>query len=90
MERAGEIVAACGDSSEKVLAHFKQLVGKRLIRIDITPPGGDTDFVLEDDVSLRCFPANGHAADTWRISSVEDDELLLGLGARWSYQSGLR
>jgi hypothetical protein len=90
LERVGEIVAACGDSSEKVLAQFKGLVGKTLIRVDISPPGGDTDFVLEDGLSLRCFPATSHNGETWRVSSAEDDELLLGPGARFSYRSGLR
>jgi hypothetical protein len=90
LERAGEIIAGCGDSSEKALAQFKQLVGKTLARIDITPPGGDTNFVLEDGLWLRCFPATGHCGETWRISAAEGDELLLGPGARWSYQSGLR
>jgi hypothetical protein len=90
LERAGEITAACCDSSEKVLAHFKQLVGRTLVRVDVTPPGGDTNFVLDDGMLLHCFPANGHCGESWRISSAEDDELLLGPGARWSYRSGLR
>lgn len=90
LERAGEIIAACGDSSEKVLAQFKPLVGKTLLRIDISSPGGDTDFVFNDGLLLRCFPATGHCGESWRISSAEADGLLLGPGAQWSYRSGLR
>ena len=90
LERADEIVVACGDSSEKVLAQLKQLVGKTLLHIEISPPGGDTDFVLEDGLFLRCFPASSHNGEAWRVSSAEDDELLLGPGARFSYRSGLR
>ena len=78
LERAGEIVAACEDSSEKVLAQFKLLVGKTLVHIDVTPPGGDTDFVLDDSLSLRCFPASGRCGESWRISSAEGDDLKLG------------
>ncbi len=40
LERSGEIIVACGDSSEKVLAQFKGLVGKTLTRIDIALPLG--------------------------------------------------
>jgi hypothetical protein len=90
LERAGEIVAACGDSSEKVRAQFRQLVGKTLGRVEITPPAGDTNFVLDDGLLLRCFPAAGCCGESWRISSTDDDELLLGPGARWSYRSGPR
>lgn len=90
LERAGEVIAACGDSSEKVLAQFKQLVGKTLAHLNVAPPGGDTSFVFDDGLVLRCFPATGRCGESWRISSAEDDELLLGPGARWSYRSGVR
>jgi hypothetical protein len=77
LERPGEVVAACGDSTDRVLAQFKQLVGKTLARIDITPPGGDTKFLLDDGLLLRCFPATSQC-DSWGISSAEDAGLIIG------------
>jgi hypothetical protein len=67
LERSGDVVAASGDSSEKVLAEFKQLVGKTLVRIEVAPPGGDTNFFIEDGLLLRCFPATGRCNESWRI-----------------------
>jgi hypothetical protein len=90
LERANKIIAACGDSSERVLTEFRQLVGKTLLRIDVARPGGDTDFVLEDGLLLRCFPATTKTGEAWRISSVENDELVLGPGGQWSYAGGLK
>jgi len=90
LERATEVVVACGDPSEKVLARFRELVGRALVSVDISPPGGDTNFVLDDGLLLRCFPASGRGGESWRMSSADDDELLMGPGARWSYRSGLR
>jgi hypothetical protein len=90
LEQSGEIVAACGDSSKKVLTQFKQLVGRKLLRVDIAPPSGETDFVSEDGLVLRCFPATSKAGDIWRISSSENDELVMGPGGRWSYTSEVR
>ncbi len=72
LELAGQIAIACGDSSEKVLAQFRRLVGKTLVRINVSPPGGDADFVLEDGMVLRCFPATGHATESWSISSADE------------------
>ena len=90
LERAGEIVVACGDSSEKVLGQFRQLVGRTLIRVEVAPPGGDSNFVLAGELFLRCFPAVGREGEIWRVSSADGDELVLGPGAQWSYRSGLR
>ena len=70
LERGGEILIACHDSSEKVLERLKELVGKALVRVEIAAPGGDTDFVLEDGLVLRCFPATQDGG-AWRISSAE-------------------
>jgi hypothetical protein len=72
LEQAGQITAACGDSSERVLAQFKGLVGKTLSRINISSPGGDADFVLEDGLVLRCFPATGNSP-SWHISAALDN-----------------
>lgn len=90
LERMGEVIVACGDSSEKVLTHLKQLVGKTLAHVRITPPGGDADFVLEGGLVLRCFPATGDRGESLRISSEDNDELVLGPGPHWSYRSGIR
>jgi hypothetical protein len=72
LELAGQIAVACGDSTENLLAQFKQLVGKTLVRINVTSPGGDADFVLEDGMVLRCFPATGHTGDSWRLSTPDE------------------
>ena len=89
LERADELVVAW-DSSEKVLEQYSRLVGNTLLRIEVTAPAGDTAFILENDMTLRCFPATGHQGQIWRITSADNDELLLGPGARWSYRSALR
>jgi hypothetical protein len=89
LERQDELVVAW-DSSEKVVEQYSKLVGNTLLRIEITPPGGDTAFILENGMTLRCFPATGHEGKIWRITSPDNDELLLGPGARWSYRSALR
>ena len=70
LSEGGEILIACHDSSEKVLERLKELVGKALVRVEIAAPGGDTDFVLEDGLVLRCFPATQDGG-AWRISSAE-------------------
>ena len=81
LERSDKIIAACGDSSEKVLTEFRQLVGKTLLRIDVARPGGDTDFVLEDGLLLRCFPATSKTGEVWRICSAENGRIGAGIGA---------
>ncbi|MGB8065288.1 MAG: hypothetical protein WCF26_25625 [Candidatus Sulfotelmatobacter sp.] len=90
LERTGESIAAGGDSSQNVLTQLKQLIGKKLLLIDITPPAGDTDFVFEDGLTLRCFPATSRCADIWSIFSAQGDELMLGPAGRWSYKGTLR
>lgn len=40
LERSGEIVVACGDSGEKVLVHFRELVGRTLLRVEVAPLSG--------------------------------------------------
>jgi hypothetical protein len=72
LEQAGKAVVCSGDSTEKVLAQFKGLVGRTIERVHIAPPGGDTDFVLEDGTVLRCFPATARGGLSWRISSDDD------------------
>jgi hypothetical protein len=71
LELAGQIAVACGDSTEKVLARFKQLVGKMLVRVNVTSPGGDTEFVFEDGMIFRCFSATSHARLSWRLSTAD-------------------
>jgi hypothetical protein len=72
LEKADEVVVASGDSSEKVLARFKEIVGRTLVSIYITSRGGDTDFVLDGGVRLRCFPATCQCGNSWGISLAED------------------
>ncbi len=73
LERTGDVIVACGDSSGKVLTQFRGLVGKTLVRVDIVTLAGDADFVLEDGIVLRCFPATGHAGESWGILPAEKD-----------------
>ena len=89
LERGEQLVVAW-DSREKVLDEYSKLVGNTLVRIEITPPAGDSAFILDNGITLRCFVASGHLGTIWRITSADNDELLLGPGACWSYRSALR
>jgi hypothetical protein len=89
LERGKELVVAW-DSTEKVLDEYSKLIGNTLVRVEITPPAGDSAFILENGMTLRCFAAVGHEGTLWRITSADNDELLLGPGARWSYRTALR
>jgi hypothetical protein len=72
LERTGDVIVACGDSSDKVLTQFRGLVGKTLARVDIVSPAGDADFVLEDGIVLRCFAATGRFGESWGILPAEN------------------
>lgn len=90
LERSAEIIAASGDSSEKVLAHFRSLVGKTLLEIGVTS-GGDTRFGFDDGLLPRCFAATTKVGDIWRISSEDSgDNVVMGPGGRWSYSGTVR
>jgi hypothetical protein len=78
LERTGEVVVACGDSSEKVLTQFRGLIGETLARVDVVTPARDADFVLGDGSVLRCFPARSHFGESWGIFSAENDGSPLG------------
>jgi hypothetical protein len=69
-----------------VVTQFKQLIGKKLLHINVCPPSGETDFVAEDELTLSCFPATSKSGDIWSMSSAKDAELVLGPGGRWSYK----
>jgi hypothetical protein len=90
LEQGGKILVGSGDSVAKVLDQFPKMVGRRLLRIEVRPPGGDTAFVFENDLTVNCFPARSKEDDSWIISAEDGDEVKLGPGARVTYQTGLR
>jgi hypothetical protein len=83
LERLHAIVVACGDSSQNILQNVNQLVGRKLLRVDITPIAGDTALMFDEGLVLRCFPATSEQGDIWRLSSTNGDEFVLGPRGSW-------
>jgi hypothetical protein len=90
LEQEGRILVASMDCAAKLLDQFPKLVGSKLLNIAVKPPGGDTAFVFENDLTLNCFPTNSQKGIAWVIETEAGDELKLGPGARLTYASGLR
>jgi hypothetical protein len=90
LEQGGKILVGSSDSVAKVLDQFPKLVGSRLLKAVVQPPGGDTAFLFENDLTLNCFPARSKEGDSWVISTEGGDQLKLGPGARVTYETGLR
>jgi hypothetical protein len=90
LEQEDKILVGSGDSVAKVLDQFPKMVGRLLLKIEVRAPGGDTAFVFENDLTLRCFPARSQQDDSWIISAEDGDEVKLGPGVRVTYQTGLR
>jgi hypothetical protein len=71
VEQGGRIVVGSGDSVRKVLNQFPKLVGSRLLKVEVRPPGGDTAFVFDNYLTLNCFPARSKEDDSWLISTED-------------------
>ncbi len=69
VEQGGKILVGSADSVAKVLDQFPKLVGRRLLRVEVQPPGGDTQFIFENDLVLNCFPARSREHNSWIISA---------------------
>jgi len=90
LEQGGKILVGSSDSVAKLLDQFPKMVGRRLVKVEVRPPGGDTAFVFENDLTLNCFPARSQEGDSWVISTEDGNQLRLGQGARVTYETGLR
>ncbi|MGO9062922.1 MAG: hypothetical protein ACLQU2_37010 [Candidatus Binataceae bacterium] len=73
LERAGEILVASDDSSGKALAVFPQLLGRTLLRVEASPPAREAVFHFDDDLALRCFPANSQGRTGWSLHPSNAD-----------------
>jgi hypothetical protein len=90
LEHGGKILVASSDSVAKVLDQFSKMVGIRLLKIEVRPPGGDTMFIFEENLILNCFPATSSEGISWVICTEDDNQLKLGPGTRVTYETGLR
>jgi hypothetical protein len=79
-----------GYAAAKVLEQFPRMMGSRLVKADVRPPGGDTTFIFENDLTLNCFPARSQEGVSWEICTEDGNQLRLGPGARVTYRTGLR
>jgi hypothetical protein len=66
LERAGEILVASDDSSGKALTVFPQLLGRTLLRVEVSS-AGEAVFLFDDDLALRCFSANSQGRTGWSL-----------------------
>ena len=73
LERAGEILVGSEDSSGKALTVFLQLLGRTLLRVEASPPAREAVFHFDDDLALRCFPANSHGRTGWTLHRSNAD-----------------
>ena len=73
LERAGEILVASDDSSGKALTVFPQLLGRTLLRVEASPPAREAVLRFDDDLVLRCFPANSLGHTGWSLHPSNAD-----------------
>jgi hypothetical protein len=87
LEQGGKTIVGGSDSVAKVLDQFPKLVGRRLLKALVLPPGGDTSFIFDDDLTLNCFPARVEDGDSWVICTEDGGKVKLGPGARVTYET---
>jgi hypothetical protein len=90
LEQDGKALVGSSDSVAKGLDQFSKLVGSRLLKTVVSPPGGETMFIFDSDLILNCFPAKSWEDNSWLISTADGNLLALGPGARVTYKTGLR
>jgi hypothetical protein len=90
LERAGRVLVAKSDSVAKGSDQFSKLVGSHLMNTEVSPPGGDTKFIFDNDLILNCFPTKSQDGNSWVISTADGNRLTLGPGVRVTYETGLR
>jgi hypothetical protein len=90
LQQGGKHLAGGSDSVSKVLEQFSKMVGSRLLKAEVLPPGGDTTFIFDNDLTLNCFPAKSQEGDSWVICTADGNQLKLGPGARVTYETRLR
>jgi hypothetical protein len=90
VQERGKVLMNSGDSTARVRAVLPTMIGRPLVRAHVAGPGGDTQFVFENERVLTCFPASSQRGINWVISTGSGDEIKLGPGIRISYQTSLR
>jgi hypothetical protein len=78
LEQGGKTLVCCGDSVAKVLDQFSKMVGSRLLKAEVRPPGVDTTFIFQNDLTLNCFPARSQEDYSWTIYAADGNQLKLG------------
>ncbi len=84
------ILGGDDDPPDAIVDWLSELVGKKLLQIDVQTPAGDTSFYFEGNLALKCFPLMSKDGDAWRIDTPAGDVLKLGPGTRVSHRTGLR
>jgi hypothetical protein len=73
LERGGRTLVNSSDSVAKVLEEFPKMVGSRLVRVEVRPPGGDTEFHFQNDLILNCFHARSRGNNPWTVVTEDGD-----------------
>jgi len=75
LEQGGRVLVGSDDSVAKILDQFPKMLGSRLLKIEVQPPGGDTALMFENDLILNCFPARSHEGASWAVRTARGNEL---------------
>jgi hypothetical protein len=62
-----QVLVGSSDSVAKILDQFPKMLGSRLFKIEVQPPGGDAAFIFENEIILNCFPARSHKEASWAV-----------------------
>lgn len=67
LQEARKVLAGNFDAAERLLALTPELIGSRLLEVQVDAPGGDTRFVFENGRMLVCFPTSAQHSTGWEI-----------------------
>lgn len=57
LEQGGKALVGSSDSVAKGLEQFSKMVGSRLLKTVVSPSGGDTMFVFDNDLIFELLPS---------------------------------
>lgn len=67
LQEERKVLAGDLDAAERLLALTPELIGSRLLEVQVDAPGGDTRFVFENGRMLVCFPTSAQHGTGWEI-----------------------